>query len=140
MTRPVFETEADRAREAAVAAALSLAWDCTMVPAARLAGYDYLAVRGTDRAVVEIKSRLNRAPEDFGGVLFLNLHKRASLLAARPAGAAAVFAWHFPGRVLWVDVVNAPWPVEARGRTDRDGLDVRACYRVPLSACEEVRI
>jgi hypothetical protein len=135
--RATFETGQDRARERGVAGRLARAWGCTLVAAAPLAGYDYVARRGTVvAAVVEIKSRLNRSPDDYGGFLFLNVHKRDSLVdAARALGCrAAIFVWHFGEPVYWIDVLTMPgFPVERRGRGDRDGLDVRDAYRIHLT-------
>jgi hypothetical protein len=131
--RQLYETRADRDREGDVALALAAAWSCDLVPAPKLAGFDYLASRPA--AVIEIKSRLNREPADHGGWLFVNVHKVESLLAAaHDAGVqAAIFVWHFPREVRWIDVRElAGRPTEVRGRTDRDGLDQRPVYRVAL--------
>jgi len=144
MSRPRFETAVDRAREHEAAAALSVAWRCSLLASPPLAGFDYRARRGgLTVAVVEIKARLNRAPGDFGGVLFLNADKQAALIAAAAdyGARAAVFCWHFPQVIHYIDVLGPDWrawPVERRGRADRDGRDVCPAYRVPLAATRRV--
>src|SRR5262245_66607750 len=99
----IRETDADRRREAAVAEILARAWHCRMEPTARLSGYDFIATRPVD--VVEIKCRFNRRPEDYGGVMFIDAHKRDVLLAAAAdAGVqAAIIVWWFPGEGRWID-------------------------------------
>jgi hypothetical protein len=108
-----------------------------MKPAGDLAEVDYLAVRdGAVTAVVEIKSRLNREPSDYGATLFVNVHKLESLKAAAEfhGAKAAIFAWHFPGEIRWIDVSRLEGRTpERRGREDRDGLDIRPAVRVALS-------
>jgi hypothetical protein len=136
VTRQVFENIGDVARENAAAEVLARAWRCEMRPAPPLAGYDFTAYRGgIPLAVVEIKSRLSRSPGDFGGTLFLNVHKRDSLMAAADErGIAAIFAWHFRREIRWIDMGRlAGRPAERRGRSDRDGLDERPALRIELA-------
>lgn len=136
--RAVYETDADRAREHAAAAALADVWRCEMIGAPPLAGFDYLASRrGVISAAVEIKTRPNRSPEDFGGTLLLDRRKRDSLAAAAAAlgEVAAVFAWVFAREVRWIDTRHiADRPAVIRGRTDRgDPLDQTPAILIRLA-------
>ena len=136
----IRETDADRRREAAVAEILARAWRCRMEPTARLSGYDFIATRPV--AVVEIKCRFNRRPEDYGGVMFIDAHKRDVLLAAAAdAGVqAAIIVWWFPGEVRWIDARKlAGRPVEdAPGRADRGAAE--PCRVVRLNMAETSRL
>ena len=135
--RSTFETGEDRGRERSVARRLAQAWQCTLRAAPPFAGFDYVARRdGADQAVIEIKSRLNRTPDDYGGILFLNVHKRESLIVAAQSlhCPSAIFVWHFGEPAYWLDVMHPlDAPIERRGRADRDGLDVRDVYRIRLT-------
>ena len=137
MTRALYETDADRERETAAAAALGEAWRCEMIAAPPLAGFDYIASRGGVLvAAVEIKNRLNRAPADHGGTLLMDVRKRDSINAAAAAlgDCAAVLAWRFPREVRWIDTRPlADRPAAIRGRTDRDGLDQHPAIMIGLA-------
>jgi hypothetical protein len=143
VTRDLFETEADRAREHAAAAALADRWHCEMIGAPPLAGFDYLASRGGVLvAVVEIKNRLNRAPADHGGTLLMDVRKRDSINAAAAAlgGCVPVLAWRFAREVRWIDTRTlADRPAVIRGRTDRDGLDQHPAILIRLAETRRVR-
>lgn len=135
------ETAADRERERQAARALARAWGCELIACPRNAGYDYTAQRdGQVVGVVEIKTRLNRAPSDFGGWLLLDDHKAEALLRAAAKyqpNCAPIFAWCFPLVVHWLDVRHLRSNgsgLELRGRSDRDGPEPLWAWRVHLSS------
>jgi len=140
MTR--YETAADRAREARVAAALGRAWQVEMRPTGENCGYDLIAFRAV--GVIEIKCQLTRSPEDYDGTLFLDVHKRDALLA----GAAdlcvdsAKHVWAFPGEARWIEARDVDGrPAVTIGRRDRGNpADIHPTIRVRLDETGRVRL
>jgi hypothetical protein len=138
--RAVFETASDRRRQAEIAALLAERWRCHLVDLGLLSTVDYRAERdGVTVAFIEIKSRLNRDARTFSDV-FLNVEKRTALVAAASrAGCAAIFVWAFRDQIRWIDVRECAFPIEQRGRADRDGMDVREAYRIPVHRTQLLR-
>lgn len=130
---------ADREREQVVAAALGREWNCTMLATPPFCRYDFTAYRDGERVgIVELRSQLSRTTADYGGCVFADDGKVRALrrIAARLAVSAAVYAWHFPLVVHWLDVTG-DLPLSAvlvrTGRTDRVPPEVRDTWRIPLS-------
>jgi hypothetical protein len=130
MTRSTFETGDDLARQDRIASQLSRAWDTDyMRPSDPGAEWDYVAGREGVELAIEIKSRLNRSAFAFRDV-FVNVHKAEAL---RRFGRGVVVI-HFLDEIRWIDVDKLhQYPIERRGRSDRDGKDLCEAYRVPVA-------
>lgn len=128
--RPSFETHEDLARQDSVADQLRRAWGTDyMRPSEPGEEWDYVAGRAGVELAIEIKSRLNRTAFAYRDV-FVNLHKARAL--RRFGRGVVVIA--FCDQIRWISVEELDrYPIERRGRVDRDGKDQCEAYRVPVA-------
>jgi hypothetical protein len=134
------ERDTDREREAQIAATLAAAWKCKLVAAPPRSRFDYTAERdGQPTGVVEIKCRLNRGPDDYGGWVLLNEDKREALLEATEG--PAIHVWCFPPVAYWIDARSLPSSARliTAGRPDwRDTRDARPAWRINIADTRRV--
>lgn len=133
--RPIYETTADRKREAAVAETLAASWDCEMVKLPRQYPVDYMAIRnGKPTAFVEIKCKTYpKEVIDRNGGFMMSLAKWANARAlCESSGLKFCIAVQYP-ESMWYCRVNA-WEdfshdgIQFFGRTDRnDPQDMEPC-------------
>ncbi|MEY4785830.1 MAG: hypothetical protein RIR41_3765 [Pseudomonadota bacterium] len=130
MTRPVYESDADRANQAGVIAKLECAFGLTATaPRDPFAPYDVVFRRQPRPCVVEIKVRRNERGRY--ETYLLSEHKYNALCAIDARGADALLA------VQWTDelgIVQVPveHTVSTGGRYDRgDSRDVERVVLIP---------
>jgi hypothetical protein len=133
--RPIYETSADRKREAVVAETLAVAWDCEMVKLPRQYPVDYMAIReGKPSAFVEIKCKTySKDVIDRNGGFLMSLAKWANACAlCEESGLQFCIAVQYP-EALWYCPVRKGIKahhdgIRFFGRTDRnDPQDMEPC-------------
>ena len=132
MSRPIYETEADRANEAAVMETLFERWRCQGLRMPKLCGVDYALYRnGRLMAWVEIKCRSNpQSQYDTYAV------SEAKMLAGRALAEQTNLPFMLV--VQWTDCLGWVQPeryeVRSGGRRDRaDAQDIESMAHIPIA-------
>lgn len=138
---PMFQEEADRSLEAAVAEKLCVAWDCEVAPFGMLAPLDYFATRhGRMKSVIEIKCRTHG--EDQYETVFLNVRKWLALgLAQVGMGVPGIFVVQFTSGIRyirWDDIDGRMVSMAGCSRVVKARSDIEPVISVPLIRMKEV--
>lgn len=134
-TRPIYETEADKAKERTVQQHITAKIDCLFQEAPvhdNLDGYLYHP-DGNLGAVVEIKVRTNRSTTY--DTYMLSAYKwRNGLHKAKTLEVPFLLVVKFADGVYYT-VVKDDYPVSQGGRYDRnDRMDVENCVFIPMDS------
>lgn len=135
--RPIYETQADRVRQAVAIRTLAKATKSEAVPTESLARWDYEMRRnGVVAAIVEVKCRNCRMSHHQTYMIGLAkaLRLRQAALELKVAGVLLV-AWQDGTGWLRVDVGNhEDWQTGMGGRTDRnDPMDTEPVAHFPMA-------
>ena len=136
MTRPTYETERDRAAEAAVAALCEHTWPVAAARCPRRYPCDYVLYSrrtGRARALLEIKRR-KHALSDYDD-LILSASKVVELCTfAEFFNVSAVLVVDFDGAVAFTILRRGRYALRQGGRTDRgDEQDVEPVCAIPTA-------
>jgi hypothetical protein len=147
MTRPLYETGADRQNERAVARALEKRWGYVAYKLKPACEMDYALTRdGVVVAVMEIKCRKYpyKTIDEWGG-LILSAHKwQAAMRWKDTHSIAFILALGLPDGLYVLSVLKGDKPPYINlimgGRTDRnDPQDTEPCVLIPMSMFKMIK-
>lgn len=135
MTRPIYESPHDRAKERAVLRTLAERWQSEVIPAPKLSCYDAVIKRdGAIVGLVEIKCRNVRS--DTYPNIILSKPKVDKICRIARAGQITVkplFVVRFLDKIMGVELQPELYQMGKAGRIDRgDAADVEICYEIPI--------
>jgi hypothetical protein len=118
-SRPIYETDADLARERQAVSVLCKFYDCTAVKLPISYGLDYSLIKdGKVVAMVEIKCRTNSS-QAYDTIFVSVLKRMKALELRRAAGIPTLFVPCFTDGVFVIDFNEKPDELTYEGRLDR---------------------
>jgi len=137
--RKIYETEADRQKEARVRQYLATAWDCDYEESPELSFVDCKLTNsdGVVAALVEIKTRTNASTKY--PTYMLSAHKwRNALHMANEYRVPFMLVVQFTDGIYAAKIRN-DYEIAKGGRTDRNDLmDIEDCVFIPMSDFRKV--
>jgi len=140
MKRPLYESKRDIAAEAAVAKKCGEYFVATMVKMPSLCSFDWLAVKGEAKAIIEIKCRTNASGE-YPTYLLSKKKFDENLSLADKMKLKFMLVVKFTDRVMWISVSNERGEAQlgVGGREDRnDPADIEDCVYFNMGLFKEV--
>lgn len=138
--RKIYESQADKERQARVGTYLTEVWDCGFVSAPDLSFVDgkLVDLEGKPIALVEIKTRKNSSTKY--PTYMLSAHKwRNALQMAKDHGVPFMLIVEFTNGIFAAKLKD-DYPIARGGRTDRnDAMDVEDCIYIPMSEFKELK-